>query len=122
MKNDPVLPCLAFYKASAFNRDISGWDVASVTTMFSSKLGWGVESVGLGRMKNYPVLPCPAFYQASNFTGDISEWDVANVANMDESKPLEDLFDHACIDDRACAIIGIHCLQLYPHYLHPHSV
>ncbi|MGI9255574.1 MAG: BspA family leucine-rich repeat surface protein [Salinispira sp.] len=47
-----------FISASTFNGDISGWDVSSVTNMIFS------------------------FANASAFNGDISGWDVSSVTNM----------------------------------------
>ena len=47
-----------FYSASAFNQDISGWDVSAVTHMGSM------------------------FYNASIFNQDISSWNVSAVTNM----------------------------------------
>ncbi len=47
-----------FYQATAFNGDITGWDVSNVTTMNSM------------------------FYGASTFNQPIGDWNVANVKNM----------------------------------------
>ena len=47
-----------FYRAAAFNQDISTWDVSKVTDMKEM------------------------FYGATSFNGDISGWDVSNVTNM----------------------------------------
>ena len=48
-----------FYGASAFNGDISSWNVSNVTYM--------------------RVM----FYEANSFNGDISQWDVSKVTNME---------------------------------------
>lgn len=47
-----------FFQASSFNGDLSGWNVGNVTTMFAM------------------------FSGAQNFNSDISNWTVDNVANM----------------------------------------
>ncbi|MDB4727431.1 BspA family leucine-rich repeat surface protein [Saprospiraceae bacterium] len=47
-----------FYQATAFNGDISSWDVSNVTDMSFM------------------------FYQATAFNGDIGSWDVSSVTNM----------------------------------------
>ncbi len=68
---------------SAFNGDISGWDVSSVTDMsrmfsiarrFNGDIsGWDVSNV-----KDMSFM----FYWADAFNGDISKWDVSSVTNM----------------------------------------
>ena len=47
-----------FFRATAFNGDISEWNVGEVTNMYAM------------------------FYQVTTFNRDISEWDVAKVTNM----------------------------------------
>ena len=49
---------LTFHHAEVFNQDISGWDVSSVTTMYQT------------------------FYAAFAFNQDISGWDVSSVTTM----------------------------------------
>ena len=72
-----------FYECSAFNQDISGWNVSSVTNMrcmfyecfaFNQNIGsWNVTNVkDMGGM----------FYRCSVFNQDISSWDVSKVTNM----------------------------------------
>ena len=83
-----TLMCGMFYGASAFNGDISGWDVSSVTDMgymlagdpseasivpFNQDLsGWDVSSVTV----------MEAVFSDSLFNQDISAWDVSNVTTM----------------------------------------
>jgi len=73
-----------FERATAFNYDISEWDVSSVTDMsemfylattFNQDIGsWDTSNVtDMGGM----------FYQASAFNQDIGSWNTANVTNMD---------------------------------------
>jgi len=67
---------------SAFNGDISGWDVSRVVTMrdmfygslFNGDIsGWNVSG----------VTSMEAMFMGSEFTGDISNWDVSRVENME---------------------------------------
>ena len=74
-----------FRSASAFNQDISGWDVSNVSnmsTMFTNATvfnqdisGWDVSNV---TNMSY------AFYDSTAFNQDISDWDVSSVTNMTE--------------------------------------
>jgi surface protein len=69
-----------FRSATAFNKDLSSWDVSSVINMrgmfeqataFNQDLSnWDVSSVT--SMKYM-------FYQATNFNQDLSSWDVSSV-------------------------------------------
>ena len=72
-----------FYNCSAFNQDISGWNVSSVTNMrcmfyecfaFNQNIGsWNVTNVkDMGGM----------FHRCSVFNQDISGWNVSNVTDM----------------------------------------
>ena len=72
-----------FCGATAFNQDISNWDVSTVINMnqmfrnadaFNQPIGnWDVSSVtDMGNM----------FLQAVNFNQDISNWDVSTVINL----------------------------------------
>ena len=72
-----------FYKANAFNGDLSNWDVSLMTNLrymfdraplFNSNLSnWDVSSV---------TDMASMFSGAHNFNGDISGWDVSNVKYM----------------------------------------
>ena len=59
-----------FYKSTAFNQDISNWDVAKVETM---------EKM---------------FYNAAAFNQDISNWDVAKVETMEKMFYNAAAFNH----------------------------
>ena len=97
-----------FSKASAFNQDISTWNVSSVTTMramfteassFNQDIGtWNVSNVtNMQDMFNQATsfnqnlsswnvskvtTMWNMFNQATSFNGDISTWDVSNVKTM----------------------------------------
>ena len=72
-----------FSSATAFNQDVSSWDVSSVTNMkymfqdaivFNGDISsWDVSSVTNMRYM---------FYRAEAFNQDISSWDVSSVTNM----------------------------------------
>ncbi|PQJ82137.1 BspA family leucine-rich repeat surface protein [Polaribacter glomeratus] len=72
-----------FNAASAFNGDLSSWDVSNVTNMngmfydaflFNSDISsWNVGSV---------TSMSAMFYGASTFNSDIFSWDVSSVTNM----------------------------------------
>ena len=72
-----------FYDCSAFNQDISGWDVSKVTNMgsifcgctaFNQDIrGWNVSKVTVMR---------EMFWGCSAFNQDISSWDVGKVTDV----------------------------------------
>jgi len=73
----------SMFRDTAFNQDISGWDVSNVTTMqnmfngassFNQDIsGWDVSNV-----TNMSIM----FFGASSFNKDIGSWDVSSVTNM----------------------------------------
>jgi surface protein len=73
-----------FLGATAFNQNISGWDVTRVNNMFkmftgatafNTPLNWGIKTSNVTNMAGM-------FTNASIFNQDISTWNVANVTNM----------------------------------------
>jgi len=72
-----------FYSASAFNQDISGWNVSSVTDMtgmffLASVFNNNISRWDVSKVTNMSNM----FYSASAFNQDISRWDIGKVTNM----------------------------------------
>ena len=72
-----------FNGAPAFNGDISNWDVSKVTSMTYM---FGIASAFNGDISSWDVSSVEdmdyMFLHASDFNGDISSWDVSKVADM----------------------------------------
>ena len=73
-----------FQSATAFNQDISNWNVERFTSMssmfnnataFNSPLNWGIKTTNVTNMSWM-------FSNARGFAQDISGWDVSNVISM----------------------------------------
>lgn len=73
-----------FIHAYAFNGDISGWNVGSVTDMQYMFYQAYVFNQDLSSWKTGKVVNMYAmFYQANSFTGaSIANWDVSSVTNF----------------------------------------
>ncbi len=72
-----------FEQASVFNGDISGWDVSKVTNMsdmfnYASAFNGDISDWDVSSVMNMSYM----FDQASLFNGDISRWNVSKVTNM----------------------------------------
>merc|ERR1719201_1656192 len=72
-----------FQFASAFNQDLSNWNVGQVTrmgAMFSgaSAFNQDVSNWNVGKVTNMGLM----FADASAFNQDLSNWDVSKVTNM----------------------------------------
>ena len=72
-----------FYQASAFNGDLSGWDVSSVTDMSSM---FYASPAFNGNLSSWDVSGVTSmshmFALASAFNGDLSGWNVSSVTDM----------------------------------------
>ena len=80
----PRLPTV-FYQCSGFNRDLSRWDVTSVTNMH----GGAVTSLPLlVRCLCLTRSSRAVFNGASSFNSDLSSWDVSSVTSMTSSASL----------------------------------
>ena len=74
-----------FCDCSAFNQDISGWDVSNVTDMgemflYCSVFNQDISSWDVGKVTEVTRM----FKDCSSFNQDISGWDVSNVTYMSE--------------------------------------
>ena len=71
-----------FRGASAFNADLSGWDVSSVTDMSSMFRGASTFNSDLSSWDVSAVTDMGYMFRgASSFNGDISSWNVSKVTN-----------------------------------------
>ncbi|KAF3978686.1 MAG: BspA family leucine-rich repeat surface protein, partial [Methylococcales symbiont of Iophon sp. n. MRB-2018] len=81
-----------FRDASAFNGDISDWNVASVTTMFRMFDGASVFNQDIGSWNVASITQMTGIFEAATaFNQDIGNWNVASVTNM------TDMFNGASI-------------------------
>jgi len=74
----------AFYRASAFNGNISNWDVSNVTYMdymFGRASSFN-QDLSAWNVSNVTVMQC-MFENASSFNQDLSNWSLSSVINMD---------------------------------------
>jgi surface protein len=72
-----------FYGASAFNQDLSKWDVSKVTVMASMFYGASAFNQDLSKWDVSKVtVMASMFYGASAFNQDLSKWDVSKVTTM----------------------------------------
>ena len=72
-----------FYRAAAFNGDLSGWDVSSVTDMtsmfyYATAFNGDISGWDVSSVTDMRQM----FREAENFNGDLSGWDVSSVTNM----------------------------------------
>jgi len=84
-----------FESATAFNQDISSWDVSSVTDlsyMFDGANSFN-QPIGDWDVSNVTDMN-GMFYYLQTFNQDISSWDVSNVTNMNS------MFDGATAFDQ----------------------
>lgn len=67
---------------SAFNGDISGWDVSHAVTMREMFYG-SLFNGDISHWNTSSVTAMEAMFMGSDFKGDISSWDTSNVTSMD---------------------------------------
>ena len=74
-----------FYKADAFNQNISAWDTSSVTNMWRMWVPCLLIHWMSGNTMTAHINPTPSlgrFAGADAFNQDISAWDTSRVTNM----------------------------------------
>ena len=77
-----------FNGASAFNSDLSAWDVSAVTDMsYSAPHAISVHAHMLSSQAFRVVVCNTVVIGAPAFNGDLSAWDVSAVTNMGYSAP-----------------------------------
>ena len=73
-----------FSRASAFNADISKWDVSRVTDMRDMFLGAASFKSDISKWDVSGVTKMSGMFRwATSFNADVSKWDVSSVTNMD---------------------------------------
>ena len=73
---------LMFYKAHAFNGDLSRWDTSNVTTMMFMFSSARVFNGDLSRWDTSNVTNMAGMFRdARAFNGDLSRWNVSNVTD-----------------------------------------
>ncbi len=71
------------FERSAFNGDISDWDVSAVRNMLGMFFGASAFNGDISEWTVSSVRNMSGMFQsASSFNGDISDWDVGSVTNM----------------------------------------
>ena len=106
----PLLACIVFYDARAFNADISKWQTGAVTTLqwsectnnmrscdehFTySKILFPFPALTLFLLASFSlpqplfcvILSCAAFIRAFSFNADLSKWQTGAATNMHASE------------------------------------
>eukprot|EP00984_Skeletonema_dohrnii_P017552 scaffold8020_cov168-Skeletonema_dohrnii-CCMP3373.AAC.1 len=72
-----------FFRAYAFNQDISAWNTSSVTSMYYMFYGASAFNQNLSAWDTSSVTDMRyMFFRATVFNGDISTWDTSSVTDM----------------------------------------
>ena len=72
----------SLFEDSAFNGDISKWNVSNVVNMNYMFMGASKFNGDISKWDVSKVEDMYAMFERSGFDGDISKWDVSNVVNM----------------------------------------
>jgi surface protein len=82
----PSFLATVFSYASAFNSDISKWDVSKVINMHDLVAKASSFNSDISKWDVSKVTNMWATFYYSAFNGDLNQWDVAKVTTMDSSK------------------------------------
>ena len=116
LKSDINLTCFSqFDSASAFNQDISGWDVSSVRNMFqmvsftvASFRSFGFNHSDLHLNRASTSQSCHTkFNLAAAFNQDISRWDVTSVTSMSQTVSFIVVGFRLCIYSSRYSVIRV---------------